>query len=118
MPLAIKHNMGVVVKRPLANVAWRHDAPPEEEYHVPYWERFQKLQYPLQSLPLNEAVAIAMRFTASIPGVSTMIVGTTKPGRWSDNAAIIAQGNLPAEEFYILRNHWNEVKGDDWVGLQ
>jgi len=116
LPLAKERGMGVIAKRPVANAAWQHPGPPPESYHQTYWERFQVLQYPLQSLPLGEAVALAMRFTASAQGVHTMIVGTTKPERWKQNAEALAPGPLSPEEFQQIRARWAEVAKKDWVG--
>jgi hypothetical protein len=45
-----------------------------------------------------------------------MIVGTTKPGRWAENAALVAAGPLPREQFEKIRARWREVAGPTWVG--
>ena len=38
--------MGVIAKRPLANIAWGNgDRPPRDGYGYPYWQRLQKLKY-------------------------------------------------------------------------
>ncbi len=108
--------MGVIAKRPIANAAWRTGSKPEDAYSQPYWERLEKLKYPFLDQPVSESVATAMRFTASIPGVSTMIVGTQKPGRWSENAAMVNRGPLPADEFEAIRAQWREVAEKDWTG--
>jgi len=76
----------------------------------------QVLKYPFLEKSLEESIATAMRFTASIPGVHTMIVGTTKPGRWMQNAQILEAGPLPMDEFQAIRRHWNENAGGDWTG--
>ena len=63
---------------------------------------------------MEESIATALRFTMTIPGIDTMIVGTTKPGRWSENAKYVAEGNLSGEEFEAIRERWQEVGGEDW----
>jgi hypothetical protein len=51
-----------------------------------------------------------------VPGVHTAIVGTTKPERWQQNAALLGAGALPRGEFERIRARWHEVAGPSWVG--
>ena len=44
-----------------------------------------------------------------VPGVHTAIVGTTKAGRWRENAEMLAAGPLPAETFERIRTRWRAV---------
>ncbi len=117
IPLAVAKNMGIVAKRPLANVVWRYKEKPSDEYLHEYWERLQKLQYDFLKLPLPESVSIALRFTMSVPGVSTMIVGTTKPYRWQENAKYVAEGALTRDEYEAIRNRWREIADESWIGM-
>lgn len=112
--LAAEKGLGVIAKRPIANAVWRHDAKPTDSYHHEYWDRIQKLKFDFLNKSLEEATATALRFTLSIPGVDTMIVGTTKPGLWQENAKYVAEGNLSSEGFEAIRERWNEVGGEDW----
>jgi aryl-alcohol dehydrogenase-like predicted oxidoreductase len=117
LPLAEKHNIGVIAKRPVANVAWQNgDRPPTDTYGRPYWERLQKLKYELLRGGLKRTVAGALRFTVSVPGVHTAIVGTTKPGRFMENAAAVAAGPLPKETFDGIRARWREIAQSSWAG--
>jgi hypothetical protein len=65
---------------------------------------------------MHEAVAAALRFTLGQPGVSVAIVGTSKPGRWSENAGLLQDGPLSAAEEEAIRNRWKEVAQVDWTG--
>jgi aryl-alcohol dehydrogenase-like predicted oxidoreductase len=118
MPLAVEKKIGVIVKRPIGNAVWRYkDQRPTLPYHQPYWDRLQKLKYDFAASDPANAATVALRFTLSVPGVHTAIVGTTKPGRWRENAAMIAAGPLPPEQFNAIRNHWRSVADKNWLGL-
>jgi aryl-alcohol dehydrogenase-like predicted oxidoreductase len=114
LPLARARQMGVIAKRPLANVAWRYARRPGS-YYEDYWARLRKLDYAFLR-NVDTAVATALRFTLSVPGVHTAIVGTAKPERWHENAALLHAGALPAEEYGRIRERWLEVADRSWVG--
>jgi aryl-alcohol dehydrogenase-like predicted oxidoreductase len=114
IPLAAEKGLGIIAKRPIANAVWRHDAKPSDSYHHEYWDRIQKLKFDFLNKSLEEATATALRFTLSISGIDTMIVGTTRPRRWQENAKYVAEGNLSSEEFEAIRERWKEVGGEDW----
>ncbi len=114
--LAKGKGLGVIAKRPIANAVWRNKEKPADAYHHPYWERIQKLPFPFLKKSLEESIATALRFTLSIEGVTTAIVGTTKPNRWQENAKYGAEGNLSDKEFNEIRKIWNEIADETWIG--
>ena len=117
LPEAAKRHIGVIAKRPLANVAWHNgNQPPSDPYARTYWERLQELKYAPWPHDLKNSVAFALRFTLSVPGVHTAIVGTAKPGRFSENAAALDAGPLPMELFLSLRDRWHKVAQPSWTG--
>jgi aryl-alcohol dehydrogenase-like predicted oxidoreductase len=116
LPKASERGMGVIAKRPIANAVWRYASKPENSYHVTYWERLQKLKYEFLGPDPARIAASALRFTLGLPGVDTMIVGTSRPRRWIENAAIVAQGPLPREQSEAIRKRWSEVAEASWVG--
>jgi aryl-alcohol dehydrogenase-like predicted oxidoreductase len=116
LPLARQREMGVIAKRPIANAVWRHAQRPENSYLVPYWERLQELDYDFLRTEPENAAAIALRFTLSIPGVHTAIVGTANPARWCQNAALLEAGPLEAQPVDSIRGRWKSVAMPDWVG--
>jgi hypothetical protein len=119
LPLAHAANLGVIAKRPVANVVWKNGLEgPSDGYHHSYWERMRTLDFDFTRLPLPQAVEIALRFTLSQPGVSTAIVGSSSPGRWAENAASVAKGALPADVVAAIRTRWKERSGPDWTGQQ
>jgi aryl-alcohol dehydrogenase-like predicted oxidoreductase len=114
LPLARARNMGVIAKRPLANVAWRYTRRPSEPYYQTYWSRLRRLDYAF--LRDETAVGTALRFTLAVPGVHTAIVGTRQPERWQQNAALLAAGALPGPEFEAIRARWQQVANASWDG--
>jgi aryl-alcohol dehydrogenase-like predicted oxidoreductase len=116
LPLASARGMGVIAKRPLANVAWSYAKKPAEPYYQTYWSRLRKLDYMFLKAAPDAAVGTALRFTLRVPGVHTAIVGTTKPERWQKNAALLQAGALPTAEFERIRARWAEVAGESWDG--
>jgi aryl-alcohol dehydrogenase-like predicted oxidoreductase len=113
LPLALERNMGVIAKRPIANAAWL-TGQAENAYGHTYWKRLNALQYDF--LQGDDAVGTALRFTLSNPAVHTAIVGTKRPERWAQNAALLEQGPLADEQISVIRSRWKEVAAPDWVG--
>jgi hypothetical protein len=116
LPLATARGLGVIAKRPIANAAWRTGKKPSSGYHHEYWRRLRALDYDFLRRLLPESIATALRFTLSVGGVHTAIVGTTKPERWRENAALLGRGPLAATEVDAIRRRWREVSGPEWSG--
>jgi aryl-alcohol dehydrogenase-like predicted oxidoreductase len=113
LPLAVERAMGVIAKRPIANAVMA-ERPSRSGYGYEYWRRLQKLDYDFTKR--GDAVATALRFTLSVPGVHTAIVGTARPGRFEENARHLEAGNLPAAQMKAIRARWAEVADRTWVG--
>ncbi|TAJ23632.1 MAG: aldo/keto reductase [Planctomycetota bacterium] len=122
LPLAKEKQMGVIAKRPIANAAWRYDAQPGNDYHVEYWKRLQALKYDFASGDARSKqgpdgpAGVALRFTAMQPGVSVLIVGTSKPERWAQNAELMRAGPLSKELEQSIRARWKATAKSDWSG--
>jgi aryl-alcohol dehydrogenase-like predicted oxidoreductase len=115
VPAAHARGMGVIAKRPIANAVWKHASKPDPYYQT-YWERLAALQYDFLGADFQKAVSIALRFTLTVPGVHTAIVGTTQPDRWRQNAELLKDGALDSHQFDAIRERWNSVSGPDWLG--
>lgn len=122
LPLAAKKDMGVIVKRGIANAVWRYDAEPESDYHKEYWRRMQLLDYDFckgerrTDEGPDGAAGVALRFTLGLPGVHTTVIGTTNPERFAQNLPLAAAGPLPAAQVAAIRARWAEVAKPDWTG--
>ena len=116
LPLARERGLGVIAKRPIANVAWRYGRKPAEPYYQDYWTRLKTLDYPFLRSAASGAVSTALRFTLGAPGVHTAIVGTTKPERWRENAGLLDAGPLPPDEAERIRARWRELADASWTG--
>ncbi len=116
LPLARERQLGVIAKRPIANAVWRYAEKPANDYILPYWERLRKLDYDFLRTEPENAAAIALRFTLSVPGLHTAIVGTANPTRWRQNAAILAAGRLDDARMASIRGRWKSVAGANWGG--
>ena len=108
-------NIGVIAKRPIANAAWIGEGA-SDWYSRPYCDRLKKLDYQFLHEEAARSIATALRFTLSTPGVHTAIVGTTKPGRWQQNAALAGQGSLSPSDYDAIRARWRQVACRDWTG--
>jgi len=109
--------MGVIVKRPVANAAWRTGKKPTESYHHVYWDRLQELKYDFLQGDVSQAVMTALRFTLAQEGVSTAIVGTKNPERWAANAKMLTElGPLDPAEIAKIRVRWKAVAPPSWIG--
>lgn len=134
IPLAQQHQLGVIVKRPIANAAWVNLGEHTKRFErqiamwkrmgktaeslvkpakVTYEERLLKLDYPFQGDHLH-SMEYALRFALSIPGVHTVMVGTTKSARWLDNYALASKGVLTPEQYEVIREVWKAQAGKEW----
>src|SRR6185369_3015446 len=106
-----------IAKRPVANVAWKENHKPIDPYQHTYWDRLAKLRYDfIRNFPLDLSIAHALRFTLSVPGVHTAIVGTTKPERWQENASLDSERLLSERELAAIRERWEEIAPASWIG--
>jgi aryl-alcohol dehydrogenase-like predicted oxidoreductase len=116
LPQAVARDMGIIAKRPLANAAWTYSRSGIGSYERPYWDRLRKLKYGFLRDDSITAFGTALRFTLSVPGVHSAIVGTTRPSRWEQNAALLAAGPLAPSDYDAIRQCWSAIALPDWTG--
>ena len=127
LPLTRKHNVGVIVKRPVANGAWRPLQAQQgfyQEYARPYHDRFEAMGLRLDDLGLEPGTIdwpeLALRFTLSQSGVHSAIIGTTNPENAKRNVAAAAQPPLPDVAIQRIREAFARARqktGEAWPGL-
>lgn len=124
LPAVEERNIGLIAKRPIANVAWIKGENEHKKYlqmldmssklgkklNIPpkavvtYYDRLNKLNYDFSHLMKHEVELsnIALRFTLSIPAVDIAIIGTTNPSRWKENEAYLLEGHYQKRFIIIL----------------
>jgi aryl-alcohol dehydrogenase-like predicted oxidoreductase len=127
LPMAKKHNVGVIAKRPIANAAWKNPADQPgmyRSYSQNYTERFKKMGLKLNELEYKDSddrawPELALRFTLSQPQVHTAIIGTTNPKNAEFNITAASKGPLPAPVVQKIRDSFRRAdpKGE-WRGLE
>ena len=109
--------MGVIAKRPIANAAWRTGERPANAYHHAYWDRLAaaRLRVPAPApAAVHRGRAAVHRLAPRRHTRSSW--GPRKPGRWRENAALLAPGALPAADMDAIRHRWHQTADETWVG--
>jgi len=105
--------MGFIAKRPVANSPWRFAAQPHGDYSEPYWLRMRAMgMAPPGDMPWGE---FALRFTLSVPGVASAIVGTGRLAHLIENVGWAAKGPLAPDLLAAWRTRFRE-RDEDWIG--
>ena len=99
---ARSQGLGFIAKRPLAGAVWRHTRAPDDPAEGHYWRRWQAMGLS-ERFEGHDLGALALRFAAYQPGVSSAIVGTRRLAHLRANIAAVEQGPLPPEAVALLR---------------
>ncbi len=103
---------GFIAKRPVANHPWRFSAQPMGDYCEAYWLRWQAMGLDSGGLDWGE---LALRFSLSVPGVSSAIVGTGSVEHLREAIAWASKGPLDAETVARWQARFAE-KDAGWTG--
>jgi aryl-alcohol dehydrogenase-like predicted oxidoreductase len=113
LPRLQASGMGVIAKRPLAGAVWKQATRPDAYVEGIYWDRWNTMGIERGEL---DPTALALRFVAHLPGVTSCIVGTRNLAHFQRNLDIVREGPLePALQAHIresFRRH-----GQHWAGL-
>lgn len=109
---AKENSMGVIAKRPIANVPWKYESQPFGAYAEEYWKRWKAMNIDNRGVDWLE---LAIRFTAYTQGVSTMIIGTSNLDHFLHNSQLVSKGPLDKELIKEIQEKFKQ-NDNDWVG--
>jgi aryl-alcohol dehydrogenase-like predicted oxidoreductase len=105
--------LGFIAKRPVANAPWRFAEQPHGDYSEPYWLRMRAVgMAPPGDMPWGE---FALRFTLSVPGVASAVVGTGRLAHLIENVGWAVKGPLPSDLVAAWRARFRE-RDEGWTG--
>jgi aryl-alcohol dehydrogenase-like predicted oxidoreductase len=125
LPVARKHDVGVLAKRPVANAAWK-DVDQQQglykNYAKTYTDRLRQMRLDPAKLgfagaPEEAWPELALRFTFGQPGVHCAIIGTTNPDNARKNIDYAEKGPLPNDVATKIREAFEtaDLEGT-WMG--
>ncbi len=126
LPVARKHDVGVLAKRPVANAAWKKiEQQPGfyGKYAQTYMERLAKMNLNPAELGITTAPELAwpelaLRFAISHAGVHSAIIGTINLQNTRRNIEFAKKGPLPDEAVKKIRGAFKAAQGgENWPGL-
>ncbi|WP_123039263.1 aldo/keto reductase [Cohnella candidum] len=113
---AAERGMGIVIKRPLANVVWSRQG--AENAPEDYIKRLEKLDFPFKNEDSDKITEISLRFVLSFPQVHLALVGTKNLDHMMKAFEFARKGKLEPEQFDLIRRRWEEVHEPAWAGLK
>lgn len=111
LPVTSKKNLGVIAKRPIANVPWRFANQPHGDYCEEYWKRMIRMKLKLDIDWLEAAI----RFAGFTEGISSIIVGSTSINHIANNLKLLEKGKLPDEIYSMMRDSFKK-NDENWEG--
>lgn len=119
VPHAAERGVGVIVKRPIANAAWKHTEDPEaaNEHHRVYAGRFARMGLVAEEFGCASMAELAMRFLQGVEGVSCAIVSCGSPEHLKENVRIACTGPLSASDVKKIRQRFltcETLSGGEW----
>lgn len=116
-PAAEANDIGIIIKRPIANAVWRAAKSPSD-YYDGYFERAKIVDAMgfIPGAPKNR-ILLPMSFTFAHDAVDTAIVGTKNPENMRQNIELYNSGfSIPQEAVAELYRRFDQV-GSDWHQL-
>lgn len=113
LPMAMARGIGVIVKRPLANAAFKRESSPTA-YADEYWRRSNSMSAP-EDAP-DDPIEVALRFVLSFDEIDTAIFGTSSSAHALETVALGEAGPLDPVAVGDLRRQF-AVLGAEWGQL-
>jgi hypothetical protein len=113
IPNALAAGLGIIAKRPLANVVWRNARLPQDPHMHVYYSRMRSLAY--KFVTSSDAISVALRFTLRT-GIHTAIVGTTSPQHMRSNIEALRNLKGCDPHYEEIRDRWRQFAAPDWIG--
>jgi aryl-alcohol dehydrogenase-like predicted oxidoreductase len=88
--------VGVIGKRALGNAPWRFAEAPRGDYCETYWHRMRAMELDAADFGIAWD-ELALRFAAFAPGVSAVLVGTSRVEHLRAAIAHVTRGALPSD---------------------
>lgn len=112
---ARERNMGIIVKRPIANGSWGANQSPRA-YADQYWQRAATMKQALPDFPYDR-ILLALGFTLAHDAVDVAIVGTHNPAHMQSNIRKV-EDDLPIDDATVAALHARFAEiGMDWPQL-
>lgn len=116
---AQERNIGLLIKRPLANAVPGRTEKPRSDYAAEYWPRWQEFQKALQPKVIQPEIdwlETAIRFSAFWPGVTSVLVGSSHADHIKAHITSLEKEALPNPTRAALLEAYANV-GVGWPGL-
>jgi aryl-alcohol dehydrogenase-like predicted oxidoreductase len=114
--MAVKQDIGVVLKRPIANAVPGATQRPRSDYAAQYWPRWEAMQLTPADVDEIAWLEAALRFSAYQNGVQCVLTGSSNADHMRLNAQWLENGPLPAVTVKRLRDAFARA-GNDWPAL-
>lgn len=113
---AAEKDIGVMLKRPMANAVPGATTKPRSAYAAEYWPRWQAIGLSAADVGGLDMLEAALRFSAFQQGVASVLIGSSNADHMRDNARWLEHGPLGDDLVQRLREAFAHV-AKDWPAL-
>ncbi len=114
LPVTKELGLGVLAKRPIANAIWTSKDKPSDPWLLPYWDRWQQVNFKPEEYGCVSITELAIRFLLTLDSLHGVLLGVTKIEHLIENIAHLSAGPLEDESFLKIKERWLEISGGTW----